>query len=247
MTNKPIIRVQNLSVKYDKHIILDDISFDIKEGEIFVILGQSGCGKTTLLHHMIGLLQPKNGQIFIKDKNITTEFETERADILKRIGVTFQGGALFSSMNLLENVRLPLEEWTTLPPDAMNAIAQNKLELVGLGDFITHMPAELSGGMQKRAAIARAMALDPDILFFDEPSSGLDPITAAQLDQLILKLSKALKNTFVIVSHELSSIYNIAQRAIMLHKGEIIAEGKPKDLCDSHDNEIVRKFFHREP
>jgi phospholipid/cholesterol/gamma-HCH transport system ATP-binding protein len=240
-----IIQVENLTVKYDNDIILNKITFDITPGEIFVIIGPSGCGKTTLMNHMIGLQKPLSGNVFIDGNNIITASEKQRINILNEIGVMYQSGALFGSMNLLENVRLPLEEFSNLPLEAMNTIAYDKLALVGLDDYYNYMPAEISGGMQKRAAIARAMALDPKILFLDEPSAGLDPITSAHLDELILDLSQTLGSTFVIVSHELPSIYYIAERVIMLNDGEIIASGKPETLRDHCDNVLVKEFFHR--
>jgi len=242
----PIIKVNNLTVKYDDKTIIDHISFEVNPGEIFVVIGVSGCGKTTLMNHMIGLQIPLTGNVFIDGDNITTATEQELIQILNKIGVTYQSGALFGSMNLMENVRLPLEEFTNLSDEAIDIIAQDKLSLVGLADFFDYMPAEISGGMRKRAAIARAMALDPKILFFDEPSAGLDPITSAQIDQLILELAKTLGSTFFIVSHELPSIFNIADRVAMLHDGKIIAAGKPETLRDSCDNVLVKQFFNRE-
>ncbi|OGT30968.1 MAG: polyamine ABC transporter ATP-binding protein [Gammaproteobacteria bacterium RIFCSPHIGHO2_12_FULL_35_23] len=242
---KPIVQVKSLRVSYSDRIILDNINFTVQPGEIFVVLGGSGSGKTTLLNHMIGLYDPIAGEIILDGQDIVQAEGEQRKKILRDIGVMFQSGALFGSFTLLENVRLPLEELTDLPLTAVNMIALNKLKLVGLGKFAHFMPAEISGGMQKRAAIARAMALDPSILFLDEPSAGLDPITSANLDQLILRLAKSLGITFIIVTHELPSIEAIADRVIMLHDGKIIAEGDPKTLRDLTDNEYVRQFFNR--
>jgi phospholipid/cholesterol/gamma-HCH transport system ATP-binding protein len=244
----PVIKVKALTAAFEDNIILDRVSFEVFRGEVFVILGGSGSGKSTLLKHMVGLHTPVSGKVFIEGRDILGAKGEERLKITRKFGVMYQNGALFGSMTLLENVRLPMEEHTDLPDEAMDLIARMKLGLVGLGGFAHYMPSELSGGMQKRAAIARAMALDPCILFLDEPSAGLDPITSAGLDQLILRLAENLKITFVVVTHELPSIFTIAHRLILLDKRTkgIVAEGDPKVLRDGSDDPWVRRFFNRE-
>lgn len=254
MTEQPVIVAEGLTQRFGNRTIFRDVSFQVIPREIFVILGGSGCGKSTLMKQLTGLLPPTAGSITLYGKVITGPGADAARDAMHHdIGVMFQSGALFGSMTLLENVMLPLEVFTDLPPDGRAAVARVKLALVELADAASLMPAEISGGMARRAGIARAMALDPPLLFLDEPSAGLDPPTSAGLDQLILDLRRDLGATFVVVTHELASIMAIADRCLMLDRaaypdaGGVIAEGDPRRLRDESTNPTVRAFFHREP
>ncbi|MCX8831981.1 ATP-binding cassette domain-containing protein [Vibrio parahaemolyticus] len=241
--------VTGLKMGYGDKILLENASFNVKRGEILVILGGSGCGKSSLMKHIIGLYAPISGDIYINGKSIVHAGESEKASIQRELGVMYQSGALFGSLNILENVRFPLDEFTDLGLMEKNKISRTLLELLEMGHSAELMPSQLSGGMLKRAGIARAMALGANILILDEPSAGLDPITAANLDQTILNLRESLGYTFIIVTHELQSIFSIADRAIMLDpvsKG-IIAEGYPKELRDQSMDMRVRQFFNRHP
>jgi phospholipid/cholesterol/gamma-HCH transport system ATP-binding protein len=243
MQEEKIIEVRRLSAGYAGRTILSEVSFDVRQGEIFIILGGSGSGKSTLLKNMIGLYPAMSGEVLIRGENMIGAVGAVRERLLRQFGVMYQGGA----MTLAENVALPLEECTRLPREARALLARLKLQQVGLGQFADYLPSETSGGMVKRAAVARAMALDPGILFLDEPSAGLDPITSAELDELIRALSRDYGITFVIASHELASVYAIGDRAILLENGGIAAEGSPVQLRDNPPNDYVRAFFRREP
>ena len=247
MQRKAVIQVKDLVAKYGDDIILDRVSFDIYEGEIFAVLGGSGSGKSTLLKHLIGLLQPHSGRVIIDDDDVADCDEKKRQEILKKVGILYQSSALFGSMTLAENVALPVAEFTDLNKDSVDNLVKMKLSLVHLEGYENHLPSEISGGMKKRAGLARAMALNPKILFFDEPSAGLDPVTSAELDNLIISLNKNLGTTMVIVTHELQSIFAVAHRVIMLHKNHrgIIATGDPNYLRDHSRNPFVKQFFNR--
>jgi phospholipid/cholesterol/gamma-HCH transport system ATP-binding protein len=242
---QPIIQVKDLVAAYDDRIVLNKINLDIYPGESMIILGRSGCGKSTLLRHLIGLADPADGQILIRGRDITTMGEEERVEILKNIGMLFQSAALFNSMSVGDNVAFPLRAHTDLNESTIQIMIKMKLQLVGLSGSDKLKPAQLSGGMKKRAGLARAIAMDPEILFCDEPSAGLDPIVAAGIDNLILKLKKAFEMTIVIVTHELESVYIIADRIAMMHEGKIIAVGTKEELQSSPDP-IVQQFLNRQ-
>lgn len=247
MINKNIIEVKNLTVRYGELTVLDNVSFDIKQGEIFLIVGGSGCGKSTLLRQLIGLEYPTSGEINIDGMDFINSEHNERKNIIQKFGVLFQSTGLFASMTIAENIDLVLENYTSLTPEEREELIDIKLGSVGLAGFQNYLPNEISGGMKKRAALARALALDPDLLFFDEPSSGLDPLTSASLDRLIQELNKGLNATMVIVTHDLASILTIADKIIMLDssvKG-ILAKGSSDELKNYKDNEFVYNFFNR--
>ncbi len=244
----PAVRVSGLRLAYDDFLVLDDLNFEIQRGEIFAIMGGSGCGKSTLLKHLIGLRDPAAGSIHFGDEDFVRASESERRRIQRRFGVLYQQGALWSSMTLAENVALPLETYTRLKPARIRQIVAFKLALVGLAGFEAFYPAQISGGMRKRAALARAIALDPDILFFDEPSAGLDPVTSRRLDKTILQLRESLGTTVVLVTHELESLFTLADRALFLdaEQKRATALGSPSVLRDDPPNEAVAAFLRRE-
>lgn len=243
----PEIAVRDLAIGYGERVLMDKLDFTVAPGEIFFIMGGSGCGKSTLLKHLIGLYAPLRGDILIRGRSIVGADEETKLGIMRSFGVTYQGGALFGSLTVAENVAMPLEEYSGLAPKEIAAEVEKKLDLVGLQGFGDFMPSELSGGMRKRAGLARALALDPKLLFFDEPSAGLDPISSSELDRLILDLRDRLGATVVVISHELDSVFSIADRIIMLDKRRrgIIADGDPRTLRDSADDPFVREFLSR--
>ena len=241
------ISVQRLTMAYGSFTVMEDLSFDVMEKDIFIIMGGSGCGKSTLMRHMVGLKEPAAGEIHFDGENFTSADEAKRLSFVRRFGVMYQSGALWSSMTLAENIAMPLEEHTDLKAREIRDLAAYKLALVGLSGYEDYYPAQVSGGMNKRAGIARAMALDPDVLFLDEPGAGLDPLSSRRLDELILRLRDSLGSTFVIVSHELASIFAIANNSIFLDTDtrKQGATGDPKELRDRSDNEAVRIFLNR--
>jgi len=246
-TGKPHIVVKNLTMAYGSFVLMREINFTVRHGDVFIIMGGSGCGKSTLLRHLIGLKEPATGEIIYDDVNFTRADPQTREQMLRRFGVLYQGGALWSSMTLAQNVGLPLGEFTDLTPSQIREIAALKLSLVGLSGFEDFYPSEISGGMQKRAGLARAMALDPEILFFDEPSAGLDPISSSLLDELILELRDSLGATVVVVTHELASIFSIGNNCVFLDADSRvqIATGDPNDLLANSHDPRVRKFLTR--
>lgn len=243
----PYISVRDLTMAYGSHVLMRDMTFSVNQGDVFVIMGASGSGKSTLLRHLIGLNQPAHGSVYYRAENFTSADSSQRERILRNVGILFQGGALWSAMTLSENVGLLLEEYTDLTPAQIRQVASLKLALVGLRGFEDYYPSEISGGMQKRAGLARAMALDPDILFFDEPSAGLDPISARRLDELILQLRDSLGITAVVVSHDLASIFAIGTNSIYLDVSSqaITASGPPAELLARTEDSTLRSFLTR--
>lgn len=247
MMAKPLISVSNLTVGYGGAPLFENISFDVNRGDIFVIMGASGCGKSTLLRAMTGLVVPTAGRILFGGRDFLRADARTRHKIMRGVGVSFQGGALFSSMTVGENIALPLRQYTDYADSVINDIVAEKLALVGLGGACDLYPSELSGGMKKRAGLARALALDPEIVFFDEPSAGLDPLSSRQLDDFILEINQCMGTTIVLVSHELESIFAIGTNSIFLDASTrgIAARGNPRDLRKNPPNETVRAFLNR--
>ncbi|MDD5254516.1 MAG: ATP-binding cassette domain-containing protein [Candidatus Omnitrophica bacterium] len=247
MENKPVIEARDLTIGYGEEIVMRGLNFRVQKGDIFIIMGGSGCGKSTLLKSIIGLLEPLAGKVLYGEKSFWEAEAPEQLKIMRRFGVLYQGGALWSSLTLAENIALPLEMYTQLRPKQVQDVVELKLALVGLSGYEDFYPAEISGGMRKRAGLARAMALDPDILFFDEPSAGLDPLSAKLLDDLILQLSDTLGTTVVMVTHELASIFAVGNNAIFLDREAktMTAEGPPKQLLKDSRDERVIEFLTR--
>jgi phospholipid/cholesterol/gamma-HCH transport system ATP-binding protein len=244
---KPHIDVKDLTMAYGSFVVQRDLTFTINRGDIFIIMGGSGCGKSTLMRHMVGLKAPAKGQVFYDGVSFWDTDPIQREQFMRKIGISYQKGALWSSMTLAENIGLPLQEFTDLNREEIHEIVSLKLSLVGLAGFDDYYPSEISGGMQKRVGLARAIALDPEIVFFDEPSAGLDPISSRLLDDLILELSESLGATVVIVTHELASIFTIGNNSVFLdpETKTMIAVGDPKKLRDESDNPTVHKFLTR--
>jgi phospholipid/cholesterol/gamma-HCH transport system ATP-binding protein len=241
------VEVRGLTMAYEGRLVQKDVAFRVRRGEVFVVMGDSGCGKSTLMRHMIGLQEPAAGRILYEGGDFTAADPAGRARFIRRFGVMYQSGALWSSMTLAENIAMPLEEHTDLKPRAIRELVSYKLALVGLSGYEDYYPAQISGGMNKRAGIARAMALDPDILFLDEPGAGLDPLSSRRLDDLILRLRDSLGSTIVVVTHELESIFAIANHSIFLDTATRTqgATGNPAELRDHSDNPAVRRFLRR--
>jgi phospholipid/cholesterol/gamma-HCH transport system ATP-binding protein len=247
MSTQPHITISNLTMAYGELVIQHDLNFTVNRGDVFIIMGGSGCGKSTLLNHMIGLNRPKKGDVLYNGQSFWHASEQQRTKIMQRTGVLYQSGALFSSLTLSENIALPLAEFTSLSKNEIADLASYKLALVGLAGFEDYYPSEISGGMQKRAGLARAMALDPEILFFDEPSAGLDPVSARLLDDLILNLRDALGTTIVVVTHELASIFAIGTNSVFLDavSKTMLATGNPNTLLAESKDATIIQFLTR--
>ena len=244
---QPHIQVSDLTMAYGENVIQRDLEFDINRSDVFIIMGGSGCGKSTLLRHLIGLKPPAKGEVRYQGSSLWRRSESERKDLMRRMGVLYQSGALWTAMTLAENVALPLQQYTDLSSGQIRELVSYKLALVGLRGFESYYPAEISGGMQKRAGLARAMALDPELLFFDEPSAGLDPVSARRLDDLILELNQSLGTTVVVVTHELASIFAIGNNSVFLDpvSKTMIATGDPNQLLKHSTDPRVRSFLTR--
>lgn len=244
---QPIIEVRNLCLSYDDFIVMSGLDFSVQKGDIFIVMGGSGCGKSTLLKSLIGLKAPSGGQVLYAGKDFWKQDEIEQRNMMRRFGVLYQGGALWSSLTLGENIALPLELYSKLNSEQIKEEVAFKLALVGLSGFAEFYPSEISGGMRKRAGLARAIALDPDIIFFDEPSAGLDPVSAKMLDDLIIQLRDALGATIVVVTHELASIFAVGNNSIFLdvESKSMIASGDPKDLLVNSKDPRVIQFLTR--
>ncbi len=243
MSNDTVIEVRDLVKKFGDRTVLNGVNLEIKRGETFVIMGGSGCGKSTLLRHMIGNIKPNAGTIFLLGEDITDKYGSELDSVRKRIGMSFQSSALFDSMTVYENVSLPLQEHTKLEDSVIEIMVKMKLELVGLRGFENLMPSQLSGGMKKRVGLARAIAMDPDIVFYDEPTAGLDPIVASVIDKLIIDLSQKLSITSVVVTHDMKSVMAIADRIAMLYEGRVLQVGTTEEIKKSKD-EMVQQFIN---
>jgi len=243
----PVIEVRDLTMAYGDFVLMRDLNIQIRKGDIFIIMGGSGCGKSTLMRHLMGLKEPAKGEVFFSGENFTAATKERREEFLRRFGVLYQSGALWSSMTLAENVSLALEQYTDLSPRDIRDLASLKLSFVGLKGFEDFYPSEISGGMRKRAGLARSLALDPEVLFIDEPSAGLDPISSRLLDDLILELRDSLDATFVVVTHELASIFAIGSNSIFLDVDTrtAIAFGNPVELRDQCEDPAVKRFLHR--
>lgn len=241
-----VIRVNNLVKEFDGRRVIDNLNFEVKKGEILVLMGGSGCGKSTLLRHLIGAMKPTSGSIEIFNQDITKLHEEELNKVRLKFGILFQSGALYNSMTLGENVALPLREHTDLPEETIQIMVKMKLEMVGLRDFEHLLPSQISGGMKKRIGLARAIALDPELMYYDEPSAGLDPIVSGVIDELMIDLNKKMGITSVVVTHEMDSAFRIATRMILLYKGAVVADGTPQEIKNSKEP-LVQQFINGSP